>query len=132
MTTHQLSVSRRQNLIRLIDSRFEGNASKLGLICDRSLAQISSLTRHKEPKPIGEKLARALEVELDLPVGWLDGEIQAGNDDALSSEDDAFLLQIRNLLRTKATPKHMMETIITVLNSAPDKKCYLPCLHETV
>lgn len=70
---------------------------------------------------IGERLARSIEENLSLPPGWLDGDAPTPVDPELSPAEDLFLLSVRASLKKKAVPAHVMQTILFLLDAAPDK-----------
>lgn len=66
----RISDIRRQNLIRLIEERFDNNQTVFAGKTGKRQSQISDMVRGT--KSFGEKVARDLEHRLDLPPFWLD------------------------------------------------------------
>lgn len=58
-----------------------GDKTRLADRLDRSASQTSRLlNKGKNHSPIGEKLARKLEIQMGKPVGWLDSSENSEND----------------------------------------------------
>lgn len=112
---------RRENLGRLLVERFDGNLAALSRACEKTAPLFSDVLANPPRKGFGERLARSIEEKLSLPSGWLDGDAQIDLDPALSPAEDLFLLSVRASLKKKAVPAHVMQTILFLLEAAPDK-----------
>lgn len=68
-----LSITRKNNLVRLIESRYGGSQAEFARAIDRAPAQISQWIT--ERRNIGEAAARHIERQLDLAPFVLDSDI---------------------------------------------------------
>lgn len=85
----EISDLRRQNLRRILDTRFNGKKSALAEAIDREASYISRCLSDKaHRKKIGEDFARHIEAKLSLARGWLDQEAhveESSNPDSKSA-----------------------------------------------
>ena len=66
---------RRQRVLQLITERFHGVDAQFADAIDRSPTQVARwFMETKNRRPIGEKIARDIEKQLNLARGWLDTE----------------------------------------------------------
>ena len=103
VVTYEMDVAdiRRVVLRSIISSRFNGVARQLALSISRSEGQINDMLCNPPRKSFGEKIARSIEVALDLPPGYLDDSRNShASDDRLA----------RSPLRT-AEP-HPLESVV--------------------
>lgn len=64
---------RRENVRRLCRDEHSGSISEMANRLDRQQSLVSRwIGKTKNPKPIGSRTARRIEVEYRKPVGWLD------------------------------------------------------------
>jgi SOS-response transcriptional repressor LexA len=66
---------RRDKLKDLIQNRFDGKQSAFASAIGKSPSQVNQWLAMR--RPIGEKVARDIELALSLPRGWLDGDSEA-------------------------------------------------------
>jgi len=70
------AITRRDNLKRLLDERFGGKIADLGRAIERDDAYVWQLLKGK--RNIGERVARDIEIKLDLATGSLDSATLSG------------------------------------------------------
>lgn len=122
---------RRQNLLKLIEERFEGNKAAFARAIDRPAPNVHRMLIDVETVPvekgkkdnrgIGEKLARDIEGKLGLGPLWLD-QANPHETMALSQDEAVFIEKIKREIETRQVPDHMRETILAILGSSPQKK----------
>ena len=95
MTT--IGETRKRNLRRLIDERYEGVLNRLAKAANIQHSQLWRVLKDDpvkgQPRYLGETLARRLEEVSELPRGWLD----LSHHDQLIAESDALAARIRRL-----------------------------------
>lgn len=70
------AITRRDNLQRLLEKRFDGKIADLGRAIERDDAYVWQLLNGK--RNIGERVARDIELKLDLAPGSLDSATMSG------------------------------------------------------
>lgn len=115
--------TRRNNLRAIIDLRFGGRIIDLATAIDRQQSYVSSLLNGKPPhlKNLGEKLARKIELLLDLEPLSLDSDEFKIQDNGLTPAENLFLTSVRNAVNERAVPGHVMQTIMYLLECASAK-----------
>jgi hypothetical protein len=70
----EIAAIRRSNLIHLLDTRFASNKSELARATQKAMNNLNLIMSDNERhrRPMGEGLARDIEVTLGLPDGWFD------------------------------------------------------------
>jgi plasmid maintenance system antidote protein VapI len=111
---------RRKNLRQIVEDKFENKSVRLASHVERPHPNISQLLSGS--RPFGEKLARALEKDLELPEMWLDQDRSqdlsdqateaAKKLDAMSEKDRAELLWLID--RVQALSDFNMDYKITL------------------
>lgn len=77
---------RRENVRDIIKNDFNGVVKNFADAVGKTAAQISNVTRDKNPSNIGEKVARLIEQKLGKPSGFLDLDQASNRDEGLSSD----------------------------------------------
>ncbi|WP_141111351.1 hypothetical protein [Chromobacterium haemolyticum] len=88
----KISDIRRQNLIRLIEERFDNNQTVFAGKTGKKQSQISDMVRGT--KSFGEKIARDLEHRLSLPPFWLDSIDHKEGTSKLNTESRQIIPQV--------------------------------------
>jgi hypothetical protein len=97
---------RRDNLIYVLNTRYDGVPNRLALAAGVAQNQISRvLTDGPSRRDLGSKLARKIEKASGLPTGWLD------NDHAISEEIMGKLSQLTP--EQKKTIEDLVDQLLT-------------------
>ena len=108
----EVNETRRSQLLRLMGERFNDSQAELGRALRRSPTTVWRwISRGKHEKPIGEKVAREIEQQLNLPAYWLDGVAQVmlpslAGVDVLSTKAHQLQLRAVPLLSAETALKY--------------------------
>lgn len=119
--TDALHNARRANLKKIIDERFNGNMASLSRFTNRSAGIYSQVLADIPIKGFGERLARSIERELDLPLGALDQNEIELEKLPFSQEDELFFLSVKNIIAKKSIPSHLKQTVLFLLDASPER-----------